>query len=300
MVRLGSAGTLTELALRCPRCHRRASREQGRIRCADGHEFPIENNTINFLAGGSADLAAAPDHDAERQGMEFRTLHYILPWLSERFGDQSRVRLLDDGAGGGAGVAALVEHGVDAYGVDPGRRTEQWSGSPVQGRLMIADGTDLPFPDETFDAVISSGVLEHVGEAEGRDERDSLRAAYVREMVRVLKRGGVALLAHPNGAHPIDYWHPRRLPLRFHRPYENWMPNVREIRSWLETGPSRVEARFLSPEGYHAFGRTRDHWYGRAFEPPMRALFRLMSRWPVLARTALNPWLVTEIVKPSS
>lgn len=50
-----------------------------------------------------------------------------------------------------------------------------------------ADLTDLPFPDAAFDAVISSHVLEHVP-----DDRTALR-----ELARVLKPSGVAILMFP-------------------------------------------------------------------------------------------------------
>lgn len=56
------------------------------------------------------------------------------------------------------------------------------------GRASVqADITALPFPDEHFDLVICSHVLEHVP-----DDR-----AAIREMQRVLRPGGVALIQTP-------------------------------------------------------------------------------------------------------
>jgi SAM-dependent methyltransferase len=52
---------------------------------------------------------------------------------------------------------------------------------------VVGDVTALPFPDESFDLVICSHVLEHV-----QDDASALR-----ELFRVLRPGGVALLPHP-------------------------------------------------------------------------------------------------------
>lgn len=50
--------------------------------------------------------------------------------------------------------------------------------------LLRMDGLDLRFPDESFDAVLSANVLEHVSDPD----------RYLRELSRVLKKGGVAII----------------------------------------------------------------------------------------------------------
>jgi SAM-dependent methyltransferase len=61
------------------------------------------------------------------------------------------------------------------------------------------DGQVIPFPDDSFDGVLCTEVLEHVPEA----------GAFVREMHRVLKPGGLALVTLPWSARfhyqPYDY-----------------------------------------------------------------------------------------------
>lgn len=61
------------------------------------------------------------------------------------------------------------------------------------------DGKVIPFPDDSFDAVLCTEVLEHVPEA----------GPFVREMHRVLKPGGLALVTLPWSARfhyqPHDY-----------------------------------------------------------------------------------------------
>ena len=53
------------------------------------------------------------------------------------------------------------------------------------------DGVDLPFPDASFDVVITNHVIEHVGDAEAQ-------ARHLNEIHRVMKPDGVGYLAVPN------------------------------------------------------------------------------------------------------
>ena len=52
-------------------------------------------------------------------------------------------------------------------------------------------GTQLPFPDQQFDVVISNHVIEHVGEREQKLE-------HLTEIARVLRPDGMDYLAVPN------------------------------------------------------------------------------------------------------
>jgi SAM-dependent methyltransferase len=82
--------------------------------------------------------------------------------------------------------------GVAFYGAD-------LPGNPDADITIEGDGT-LPVDDETFDAVLSTQVLEHVADP----------ATYLQECRRVLRPGGRLLLSthglmvyHPD---PVDYW----------------------------------------------------------------------------------------------
>lgn len=103
--------------------------------------------------------------------------------------------VLDLGAGGGRHALRAAELGYKAFALDlsPDGLLEMksWIESVSQGSLMVssivADGTSLPFKDETFDAVICSEVLEHL-----ENPKDVLA-----EVARVVKPGGKVGLSVP-------------------------------------------------------------------------------------------------------
>lgn len=80
-------------------------------------------------------------------------------------------RVLD--VGDTAGYLALFEPELWVVGIDLTLEADRLDGN----RPLLADGTRLPFPDGTFDAVVSSDVLEHVSPDQ--------RPAFLTELRRV-------------------------------------------------------------------------------------------------------------------
>jgi SAM-dependent methyltransferase len=97
-----------------------------------------------------------------------------------------RPRILDVGCGTGANLEMLANFG-DAEGVDVS--TEALSFCKQRGlqSVRLGEAEKLPYPDQTFDLVTGLDVVEHLD--------DDL--AGLREMRRVLKPGGRALLFVP-------------------------------------------------------------------------------------------------------
>lgn len=111
-----------------------------------------------------------------------------LDWLIQAMELREGSRLLDVGAGtGGPAAYAAGKRGVLPTVVDPmegamrgARRLFGWSGA-------LADGAALPFPDATFDATWSLGVLCTVPDKE----------PHLREMTRVVPLGApIGLLVY--------------------------------------------------------------------------------------------------------
>jgi SAM-dependent methyltransferase len=88
-------------------------------------------------------------------------------------------RILDVGCGTGRATKVLLDAGFDVIGIEPVEALLQEAerkGIPKE-RLVNGSGLQLPFPDESFDAVCEVAVLHHVEHPN----------AVVKEMLRVSK-----------------------------------------------------------------------------------------------------------------
>jgi SAM-dependent methyltransferase len=108
-------------------------------------------------------------------------------------------RFLEVGSGIGLTVATARKlMGADAYGIEPG--DDEYEGSLNVSRDVLAMagidagvvrrgvGEAIPFPNDHFDVVYSTNVLEHV----------NVPSKVLAEIIRVLKPGGCAQIVVPN------------------------------------------------------------------------------------------------------
>jgi 2-polyprenyl-3-methyl-5-hydroxy-6-metoxy-1,4-benzoquinol methylase len=112
-------------------------------------------------------------------------------------------RLLEVGCGEGRGVEVLAQHASDYLGLDKiaeviSRLQQQYPNMRFQQAVIP------PFEgiaDESFDRVVSFQVIEHI-------QNDEL---FLKEIYRVLKPGGFAIISTPNIKHTLSRnpWHVR-------------------------------------------------------------------------------------------
>ena|SRR5438046_716772 len=111
------------------------------------------------------------------------TAAFLLKALREYAGLQEP-RVLDFGCGQGALVSAFHDLGLQAQGCDylQWLPTDETKRLPSRPDLKAIESSPyrLPFADDSFDAVVSTSVMEH---AQNKPQA-------FREIHRVLKRGG--------------------------------------------------------------------------------------------------------------
>ena len=150
-----------------------------------------------------------------------------------RAGQERRLQMILDAAGeqlkgcvleNGCGVGMYVEHLAPFSGTVVGMEYDFERAQEAFNKLaflpsayvLSAASEGLPFPDRTFDLILSHEVLEHV-----QDDRKA-----VSEIVRALRPGGRAVIFVPNRGYPFEthgiFWRGR---YRFGNiPLVNYLP----------------------------------------------------------------------------
>ncbi|MBI1338270.1 MAG: methyltransferase domain-containing protein [Phycisphaera sp.] len=198
-------------------------------------------------------VADAPCASGEHAAYEFAKAAGSYADFVRELGGLAGKRVLDFGCGWGGETAWLAQQSLEACGcdIDPRSLEDAERFKSHQGitnlRFGLVEGYTIPFGSDTFDAVLSTNVFEHV-----MDPTSALR-----EIKRVLKPGGV----FRSRFGPLFY-----SPLGYHLPWATQVPwahllfgfdavmQVRNVyrepivpppKSWEETGLNRVTfARF--------------------------------------------------------
>ena len=158
--------------------------------------------------------------------------------------------VLDDGCGSGYTaevLGGLVGPAGEVVAIDP---TDQRVTHDAH-RFVAASGTELPFDDARFDAVVSNHVIEHVGDL-------AQQRRYAQEARRVLRDDGVLYLAVPNKFRLVE--------AHYSLPFLSWLPQrwadryVRLTRrgTWYDVTPLRTPQlhRLLHDAGFSVDDRT--------------------------------------------
>jgi SAM-dependent methyltransferase len=288
--------------------------------CACGESYPLlPSGGPDFLQGAGFEDFVLDEEDIEQralleqesEGVAARIRDFLYPLILQyaRLSgkDPGSLSVLDCGCGNGLSVDLLRARGIDAWGIDAGTsRHQQWVGRESGPQLISADALRIPFHDAAFDAVLSSGLVEHIGiheeQADGYRSRrledcDRQRRRFIAELVRITQRDGFIMLDHPNGAFPADFWHGEGAGFRWHRPFGDMLPRHAEIVRYFRQAEAGLQFLSLSPSRRLTFNKIGVRWYGRLFAPLMKAWLEGMNLRPFrfLARSCLNPYLVTII-----
>jgi len=114
--------------------------------------------------------------------------------------DQPGGSVLDVGCGPGIMAESLLALNCTFSGIDPSpnmiAEAQRRFDSTARAHFSIGEAEAIPFPEDSFDAVLCMGVFERVAD-EGRA---------LREMVRVLRPGGTLIVTVPHRFSPYLLW----------------------------------------------------------------------------------------------
>ena len=155
----------------------------------------------------------------------------------ERFDIDAADRILDVGCGTGFATEGLLQHAEDIHGLDQSahqlKRAKRKVGKDVS--LYRGDAERLPFDDNSFDAVWSSGSIEYWPDPE----------ATLAEFKRVGRPGAPVLVVGPN--------EPSLLPFRKLAKAIMWFYGPDQATEWFEAaGLEDIEHVTMGP------------WYSRS------------------------------------
>jgi SAM-dependent methyltransferase len=161
--------------------------------------------------------------------------------------------LLDFGCGEGEGVEAWDRAGFDSFGCDI------VLDKPTERLVLIEEPYRIPFPDNTFDVIVSDEVFEHVQDY----------AVVLPELRRVLKPSGVSLHVFP--ARWVFLEPHALVPLAtVVQPY--WW-----IAIWARLG---IRNRFQQRKPWQQVARENtDFLHNQTNYPPSRRLLAQARRW---------------------
>ncbi|MCK5378801.1 MAG: class I SAM-dependent methyltransferase [Acidobacteria bacterium] len=244
----------------------------------------------------------------QAEALEMRASTERVTYFSEIVEIRPGRILLDVGCGNGYAVQQWREAGLNAFGVDLSfYRLTRWVAEHRDSRpFVIADASALPFRDQSFEVLVSSGMIEHVGVSESANpytivplpNRAEMRRSVVQEFVRVCQIEATVIVDFPNGSFPVDFWHGDSIgAFRVHPVPDVLLPSFSDMRSWAKH--SGATARLKRLRGRLRFRQVGKHWWGKLFSPLMRVVIRGLDALSAIGLgrvvAPLYPYLVVQL-----
>ena len=203
-------------------------------------------------------------------------------------------RVLDMGAGAGRHAFEVYRRGADIVALDYSLAdlkdvsslfsAMQGAGEAPAGTsatTVNGDGTCLPFPDDTFDRIICSEVMEHIPDD----------AAAARELARVLKPGGTMAVTVPT-------WLPEKVCWALSDEYHAPFVEGGHVRIFDEAALRRRfrDAGLKPGDAHHAHALHSPYWWLKCAvgptndtHPLVQAYHRLLV-WDIEKAPKLTRW----------
>ena len=201
---------------------------------------------------------------------------YKFPWIMERIEREAGLigdgHLLEIGCGMGYDSLEFLKRGVRVTATDltptaVALAEKHFGFAGVRAEaVQVENGLELSFPDDTFDAVWSNGVLHATG--------DTARA--IREVHRVLKPGGRAIISHfyrkPSWMYLINRWGRENIEYKEEDPPVNEFYTEREVDSFFDGFEIVERAR----EHHRALPAARKGWKATLYHWGFKPVYNLL------------------------
>ncbi|MGK2957209.1 MAG: class I SAM-dependent methyltransferase [Acidimicrobiales bacterium] len=210
-------------------------------------------------------------------------------------------RVLDLGCGGGRHAFEAARRGARVVAVDldlaelkdvhqlfEGMRRENDLPAGSSGSAVGGNALQLPFPDNTFDRIIASEVMEHITDD----------AAAATELARVLRPGGVMAVTVPS-------WLPEKICWALSDEYHAPFVEGGHVRIYtLATLKTCLGKGGLNPERFHrAHALHSAYWWLRcAVGPtnekhPLVSAYRRLLTWEIISQPKIGQ-IIEKLLSP--
>lgn len=129
----------------------------------------------------------------KKKGKVFTKLQSNIPKIAAIFKKNNVRKILDLGCGYGRHTVYFAKRGFDVYGIDISKEginiTNSWlKKENLRANIKIGDiYKKLPYPDNSFDAVVATGVIDH-------NKIQNIRKM-IKELERILRPKGLIFIA---------------------------------------------------------------------------------------------------------
>jgi len=194
----------------CPNCGGNLRKVSGKLVCTKKHKFKLIGSVPVFSQlDPYLEIEAKAWEDEWRKGVSKESLnaYKVNMQVFKKLGfweesgeaagfipSNKEFRVLDLGCGNGVSTANIegsVVVGMDLSTNQMVRAKKRFKNT----NYVVGDATKIPFRDNTFDLVVSINLLHHI--------KDSGKV--LKEIHRVLKKGGKSLTVDPNLYNPIGF-----------------------------------------------------------------------------------------------